>query len=67
MLYIDVIRPSLEILTLCTANFLFLSLSNLPFFVTIKTQTHIGALCSVEDNALLYKSEGREFGALCVK
>jgi hypothetical protein len=29
--YIDVIRPSLEILTLCTANYLFLSWSNLTF------------------------------------
>jgi hypothetical protein len=27
----------------------------------------MGALCSLEDNSLLYKSEGREFGALCME
>jgi hypothetical protein len=62
MLYIDVIRPSLEILTHCAANYLFLSLSDLTFFVT---HTHIEALCSVEDKALLYQPEGCGFRALC--
>jgi hypothetical protein len=52
MLYIDVIRPSLEILTLCTANYLFLSWTNLTFFVSINTHTHSEALCSVEEKAL---------------
>jgi hypothetical protein len=37
------------------------------FFVTINTHTHIKALCSVEDKALLYQPEGFGFGALCYK
>jgi hypothetical protein len=66
MLYIDVIRASLEILTLCTPNYLFLLLTKLDFFfVTIKTHTHthIEALCSVEYKALLYQPEG--CGSVC--